>query len=401
MTEVSVGDRELGRRASGGTRPVRGAATADHATRLDPAAAAAIAGEWRRLAGRAAEDNVFFQPEAVLPAIGHLGEAPQIAVTRDPAGQLAGLAPVIGTRLGRIAPAVRLWSHDYAPLGVPLVDRRDVDGAVSALVEDTAGRASLIVPDLPLDGPVATAFVAAAKRGNRPLAVIDRHVRAMLARRDDADIRATLPARRRKELARQMRRLADLGTVTVETTVDADCVRARFEEFLTLEAAGWKGRRGTALASTAATAAFARELVFNLSEAGAARIDSIRLDAHPIAILVGFVGGATAYTWKIAYDEAYGRFSPGAQLMLEAPRSLFSDPRVARIDSCAAADHPMIDRLWADRMAIGTLVIGPPGGGAVHSLGLAAFRAEIEARHAARRLRARLAGGRKNRETEA
>jgi hypothetical protein len=187
-----------------------------------------------------------------------------------------------------------------------------------------------------------------------------------------------------------MRRLGDLGSVSIETTVDADRVRARFEEFLALEAAGWKGRRGSALASTAATAEFAREVVFNRSDAGAARIDSIRVGARPIAIVVGFVAGATAFTWKIAYDEAYARFSPGAQLMLRVATSFFSDPAVARIDSCAAANHPMVDHLWPGRMAIGTLVVGPRGGGAVHRVGLAAANAEIFARANARRLRDRL-----------
>lgn len=160
-------------------------------------------------------------------------------------------------------------------------------------------------------------------------------------------------------------------------------MRAAFEEFLVLEAAGWKGRGATALASRSVSAAFAREIVSARAEAGAARIDSIRLGVRPIAILVSFVAGATAFTWKIAYDETYARFSPGAQLMMEAVRSLFSDRTVVRIDSCATADHPMVDHLWPGRMAIGTLVIGPPGGSLSHRLGLAAAKWHIAGRERA------------------
>jgi hypothetical protein len=47
----------------------------------------------------------------------------------------------------------------------------------------------------------------------------------------------------------------------------------------------------------------------------------------------------------------------------------------------------MIDHLWSGRLAIGTLVIGPPGGSTLHRLGLAAARAEISARAAVRRFR--------------
>ena len=397
MAGIDLGTVAAGARA---VLPPSTAGTGRHVALLDQATAAGLAGEWRHLADHAAEDNAFFHPDFALAAALHLGEAPRFAAVRDGTGRLVALSPVVQSRLGRIAPALRTWSHDYAPLGVPLVDPKGLGATVAAFLEGIAGRASLIAADLPLDGPVAAALGAAAGASRRPVDTVGAHVRAMLVRPPGGtDCRALLPSRRRKEYARQMRRLAALGPVKVETTADRDEVSARFEEFLTLEAAGWKGRAGTALAATAATAAFAREIVFERSEAGAVRIDSIRVGAHAVAMLVSFVAGTTAYTWKTAYDEAYRRFSPGAQLMLEAPRGLFSDPRVRRIDSCAAADHPMIDHLWKHRLAIGTLVIGPPGGGVVHSLGLAAFKAEIEARHAARRLRSRLAG-RRNRETE-
>jgi hypothetical protein len=128
-------------------------------------------------------------------------------------------------------------------------------------------------------------------------------------------------------------------------------------------------------------------VVANRAEAGAARVDSVDLGGHPIAMVVTFAAGATAYTWKIAYDEERARFSPGVQLMLELPKGLFSDPTLMRIDSCAAADHPMIDHLWSGRLAVGTLVIGPAGGSALHRIGMAAARAEISARATLRRLR--------------
>ena len=163
-------------------------------------------------------------------------------------------------------------------------------------------------------------------------------------------------------------------------------VKATFEEFLLLEAAGWKGKRHTALAELPPIAALAREIVGRRAAAGAVRIDSIRLDGRPIAMLVSFLSGATAYSWKIAYDEAYEKVSPGAQLMLDAGGALLSNAGIRRIDSCAAANHPMIDHLWHERLAIGTLVIGPAGGGLLHAAGLAAMQAELRARGFAHRV---------------
>ena len=147
---------------------------------------------------------------------------------------------------------------------------------------------------------------------------------------------------------------------------------------MALEAAGWKGKGGSALSSSPATAEFAREAVAHAaSNAGAVRIDSIDVDGEPIAMLVSFIAGETAFTWKIAYDEAYARFSPGAQLMLEAAEAASSPTRGSR------GSIPALRRtirwsiiLWSGRFAIGTMVIGPPGGGLLHRVGLAAAHAE-------------------------
>jgi CelD/BcsL family acetyltransferase involved in cellulose biosynthesis len=367
--------------------------------------ATAIAGEWADLAARAVEDNQFFHPDVALPAAACLRTGVRLAVVRSADGRLIAAAPVTGDRLGRIAPATRVWSHDYGPLGVPLIDPAATDAAVAAFVEQIApAGGSLVIPDLPLGSPIAAAFQRMAMLAGRPVDVVHPYRRAML-RRSAGDLRATLAARRRKEFARQMRRLADLGEVVVESVAEPARVRARFEEFLVLEAAGWKGRKHSALVSSEGTLSFARAMVRARAESGHARIDSIRLNRRPIAMLVSFVAGSTAWTWKIAYAEDFARFSPGAQLMLEAPRHLFADGKVERIDSLASADHPMIDHLWPDRLAIGTLVIGPKPGSlratALHRIGLAAFRAEATARALAHRLRARLKARRSDKEKEA
>ena len=357
---------------------------------LAPSPMAALA-EWAALVARASGDNLFFHPDFAIPAMRHLDGEVTIATVRQANGRLAALAPFTRTRLGRVAPAARLWAHDYAPLGLPLVDRATLRPAVEALIEGLApagSGASLIVPDLPLDSAVARALVEAS--ADRPVDILDGHVRAVLKRApgQPVDVRRMLSPRRRKEYARLMRRLHEVGEVLVTAAIEPEEVRARFEDFMALEAAGWKGRRGSALLSRQATADFAREVVAARADAGSARVDSIDLGGRPIAAVVSFAVGATASTWKIAYDETWARFSPGAQLMLEVVGGLFSDPTITTIDSCATADHPMIDHLWLERLAIGTMVIGPPGGSMAHRIGVAAARAEFAARAALRRFRA-------------
>ena len=65
-----------------------------------------------------------------------------------------------------------------------------------------------------------------------------------------------------------------------------------------------------------------------------------------------------AYYWKTAYDERYARYSPGVQLTRALAERQLADPTVQITDSCAIANHPMIDRLWPSRQAMFDLLIG-------------------------------------------
>lgn len=350
---------------------------------LDRSAAEGIADEWRALSERSAEDNLFFGPDFALEAMRAFGGGVAIAAWRRRDGGLAALAPVTRTRLGRVAPAMRLWSHDYGPLAVPLIDREHVGEAVRGLLEGLASSGSLILPDFWLGGEVADAVRGFAAERGRPLVVAVEKSRAMrMSGADAADCRAQLAPRRRKQFSRQMRRLSEIGAVTIDAVGET----ALFEAFLSLEASGWKGRGGTAMARIGPIVAMARRIVAAKASRDALRINAIRLDGRPIAMLVSFLSGRTAYTWKIAYDESFARFSPGAQLMLDAGTSLLSIAGIDRVDSCAEANHPMVDHVWKDRRAIGTVLIGPPGGGLMFRAGLAAMQGESAARAAAKEL---------------
>ena len=71
--------------------------------------------------------------------------------------------------------------------------------------------------------------------------------------------------------------------------------------------------------------------------------------------------GARAFWWKTAYDEDFAAFSPGVLLALDVTSTLLADKGLTLTDSCACADHPMIDRIWAERIAIGDLFIAYDG----------------------------------------
>jgi hypothetical protein len=46
-------------------------------------------------------------------------------------------------------------------------------------------------------------------------------------------------------------------------------------------------------------------------------------------------------------------------LVLDATQAFFADPGVELVDSCAIPDHPMINRIWRDRIRIADVLVAP------------------------------------------
>jgi hypothetical protein len=161
-----------------------------------------------------------------------------------------------------------------------------------------------------------------------------------------------ISAKKKKEMRRQRRRIEELGEVAWTSARDRRAVRAALERFYVLEASGWKGRNGTALIDDAAVATFGRAMTRQLAADGRCQIDALEVDGHPIAMGVTIRSGRFAALWKIAYDENLAARSPGVQFILEYTRRQLADGGVDLTDSCAMPDHPMIDHIWRDRVAI-------------------------------------------------
>ncbi|TKB29280.1 MAG: GNAT family N-acetyltransferase, partial [Mesorhizobium sp.] len=192
------------------------------------------------------------------------------------------------------------------------------------------------------------------------LVVTGKAERPVLESDADGDdyLKASLRAHHYREFRRLKRRLAGLGKLDHVVARGPDEIRHAIESFLTLEAAGWKGRERTAMAIDRYRAAFAREAVHRLAEHDMCRIHTLTLDGRTIASLVVFVEAGVAYTWKTAYDETLSAYSPGTLLMIEVTKQHLDDPNVAMTDSCAVPDHPVMSRLWTERKPMGTLVVG-------------------------------------------
>ncbi len=363
---------------------------------LGTEAAAAHVEDWRRLAALSLEPNVFLDPSFALPAAQYLGRTPQFLFVRS-ASRLVRLCPLIAP--ARFAPwQIGVWTHEQAPLGTPLIDPQHAAQALAAIFsfcrDHWPNATALFIPALPRDGSVARLLLAQAEAEGRRVRAFNVHERAMLTT-GKMDVARSLGSKRRKNIEAARRKLRAMGELAFRLSGEGaeigKEIGKEFEEFFALESKGWKGRRGTALLKSAGRAAFARAALGALAAEGKCRIARLDCGGAPIAMGLVLQSGRQAYFWKIAYDESYAAFSPGVLLTLELSQGLNEDTSVARVDSCASPDHPMIDHLWRERLALADFLVelAPESRGFSAAAGVQWLRYEMRgrAKAALRRLR--------------
>lgn len=317
--------------------------------------------DWRALAARAAEPNVFADPDYVLPALRHLGDADVrfLIVERERAGgdQLAGVLPLrLTRRLWGVPLLLALHHLPYGPHGTPLIDAENAQAICAALIEALAegpAPAALLLPHLVEDGAFATALAAALDTAGRRIARFEPFARAAMkpAPAERAGYLAgALSKHRRRRIEGQRRKLeAEGGPVTVHPA-PGDAAADALERFLALEAAGWKGARGTAAGRSESLAAFFRESTARLAARGRAEVIELRQGADTIAAGVLLRHGPHAWFYKTAYDEHLARHSPGVLLDLAASEHLLADPGISIGDSLATVSDPYFERMWRERL---------------------------------------------------
>jgi len=316
---------------------------------------------WADLAGAAAEANAFYAPDMLGAALDHLAAGHGVRlIEAQEDGRSIGLLPVVtASSHGRLpVSCVVNWMHDHCFFGAPIVRQgHEVAAWRSFLAQlDAADWAPgfLHLECLDAAGANAAALEALCVEQGRGRREIHRYDRAILRSDLSADEywETHVRAKKRKELRRLQKRLAELGQVETHLLACAADLPVWCQDFLTLEASGWKGRQGTALACKKADEAFFRAACAAAFDAGRLHFLRMDMDGRAIAMLVNFRHGEGAFSFKIAFDEALGRFSPGILIEIANLHAVQGDPDMAWMDSCAAVDHPMIDSLWAERRTI-------------------------------------------------
>jgi CelD/BcsL family acetyltransferase involved in cellulose biosynthesis len=350
-------------------------ATPAHAPAKSTSALAPLAdipvSQWHALADRVAEPNAYYLPEWALAvsasARGRIGASALSACSDAPLAydgpaRMIGLLPVISLwRACRIPLPALVSAQPYGTLCTPPLDCHLAEAAAERLLAEArkAGAHALVLRDMSLDGNAMRAFTEVLRlNGMRPR-LMRSDLRACLDATRSADelLLDALGAKKLKELRRLRHRLAEHGAVRFEAARTPDEVARALEAFLVLEASGWKGKRGTALAQHDGDATFIRRATAALAETEQCEIVTLRAGDVPVAAAIVLRHQDRAFYFKLGIDERFARYSPGVQLTLDLTRHLCSDPAIRSADSTAAPDHPMINPIWRGRFAIGDVLI--------------------------------------------
>jgi len=320
---------------------------------------------------RVMEANVFFAPRFLAPAMPRLDDRQvRFAVIRDEDARRSRVRLMMPFSVEKpgfsVGPSIlRVWSNVFGPLGTPLVDAEGAAETIDNLLEALARPEAklpdvLVLPDLRLNGRFTQLIKAVAISRDLPLTVTNTFARPILQSEEDGDtyLKSTISRNHLREMRRQFRLLGEAGRVSYNVARQPEEIRVRMEEFLALEASGWKGRKRSAMVMDRYHAAFAREAITNLAEVDAVRIHTLDLNGRAIASMVVFIMAGEAYTWKTAFDERYARFSPGKLLIADLTDWHLDDPNIERTDSCVMTDHTIVNRFWKQREEMGTLLIG-------------------------------------------
>jgi CelD/BcsL family acetyltransferase involved in cellulose biosynthesis len=323
-----------------------------------------IESDWHELIGRAHEANAFMHPVILAAAQRQLRDrrcVTLLAWRRDRGEEsLVGLwAFSIGKPWHAVLPlhALMAPSVPHAYLATPVIDRAHADAALNAMLEFIAGDDSLpnlvSLDPIAMGGPTMQALTRVlTARASRPCIVAQSQRPTLVSDLDGKlYLEQALSSSSRKKLRQHRRRLEEKGALESRICNTPETAAHAFDEFLTLEAAGWKGSQGTALLCRETEAAFARDMFSAMAQRGEAAVHALYLADKPVSMQLVLRAGSAAFTWKTAYDEAFSNFSPGMLLLEDYTKAFLSDDSIAHVDSCAYDESGFMS-VWTERQAI-------------------------------------------------
>lgn len=295
---------------------------------------------WAELANRAIEPNPNADPRYLLPSVGRGMGAEQLrlAVVESDAGVELVMPFAVEKRLGGI-PARHISTHGplggftdvYSSKNHPLVGPSDPEGAVAALVSGLRGAGLprlLNLTVFPADGPLYDAVIAALSADGHAFLERGRDGRGYARRSDLAESVTSawyedpedllsfpqphLSSRTKRNLRRARRMIVEAAGDLELTDVSTD--PSSIDEFLELQAAGWKGdeaQDGPKFRASS-TESWFRAIADRFREDGDLAVYRLAAGGRTVYLAVNLISGGRQFGFHDVFDEEFRKLSPGA-----------------------------------------------------------------------------------------
>jgi CelD/BcsL family acetyltransferase involved in cellulose biosynthesis len=291
----------------------------------DRATFMALAPEWNALVEATANEPFYrheflriwiddFAPEARL----------RVLTLRDEQGRLSAALPLMAERGSLYGVPTRQLSATANPHSCrfDLVAREPAEAAAAFLAHLRADKSwdVLRLIDVP-EGGAGWSLHEAAQAGGLPVGTWESLQSPYIPLPSSWEAyQASLPSKFKANCRRRRRKLEEKGRVTVERVEGGLGLEAKLEEGFALEASGWKGQRGTAMAQDTRTRGFYSELARAAAYDGRLALYFLRLDGRAVAFQFSLEYGGRYFLLKPGYDETLGECSPGQLLMEDVLR---------------------------------------------------------------------------------
>ncbi len=337
---------------------------------------------WEHLAAAALEPNPFYEHWMLLPAMRNLGSDREVQFvlvfdneSRQPSEEpaLCGFFPLERHRRYKDLPVAgwAMWKYRHCFLTTPLIRTESARECLAAFFDwlaSSAGKCRVLeLCYVPGEGRFYQLLIDQFTRmGTVPL-LWECFTRAFFRPKENGDayLALSLTTKQRSEMRRRARLLSESGRLEYAVLESEAALEGWSNSFLELEATGWKGREGSALASRPADREFFRETMSGAFQKGRLLMSAITINGTPIAQQCLFLSGGGAFYFKTGFDEQYAKFAPGFYLECETIRYLHRKPDIQWMDTCTSADNELYNRLFLDRRTIQTLLV-PIGKGFPH-----------------------------------
>ena len=307
-----------------------------------PSGLARVADDWDRILAETPHRSLYHLRELWESAAGTIVPDPEslVVLQMRRGGAPAAIALLQRSIRSRFGVKLRQWhvpKHVEVPprgfLAAPGVSGAEI---VAAIKRTLRGKVAGGWDVLSLSGVLDAAPVSDVIASPPGLSIVGlrKTCDAIVCGATYEDMLAGFSRNFRSNLSKARNKLAKEAEVEFRSTTDPARVRAGFDEFVEIEASGWKGAKGsgTAMKLHPEVLAYYRRLLDRLAGRGVVVSNCLRVGGRPIASQMCLKVDGTLHLYKLAYDEAWARVAPGNMLLEWVVKKGIAEGDVKEVD---------------------------------------------------------------------